>query len=132
MTNSLLKIKARLEQADSMDDCWQVWETLNQVCFDSELKRPDAILLVSDLSHLKSEVPGETTMGCVTPTLNNCVIHLRSDLSEQELYHVLGHEMIHQAILQKHGYEEMVNIAHGPKFTIYRNALKKFHGLTLK
>jgi hypothetical protein len=51
--------------------------------------------------------------------------------SEVELIQVLAHEMVHQALAEKHGYVGMLKIGHGAEFMSYADDIKKYRGIKL-
>lgn len=119
---------------------WQLWELLNETCFDGELKKPLYILQEPDLSHLLDRphpIAGEGDSGQMTgycdedPATKRPVLLFLRGLSEHEMLEVMAHEMVHQHLMQKHGYTRMCRMGHGPVFDSYKSTIAKYKGLKL-
>ena len=120
----------------------RLWKEINDVCFDGELHKP-MILIEEDLNHLvpsswkDTDKDGQCLGYCdldPDPEDNpHDIVLLFSHKIDnaKELVEVVAHEMVHQALAEKHGYRGMLKIGHGSEFMAYKDAVKKYHNTTL-
>ena len=138
-----MKLKQLLESFHyTLADVKRLWTEINQVCFDGELTEPK-IFIEPDLSHLVDEETmkriqqkhgNADIMGFCDedPESHDIVLLFLDDMADgQELMQVVAHEMVHQALAEKHGYEQMKRLGHGPEFMAYAEQIKKYHNANL-
>lgn len=143
----MIRARARLRAGFSPQEVIQLWSLLNDRCFDSKLKKP--IIVLDDQQGIEARVEdfiedwglanaedrkGGSTLGLVLWDFKRslAVIVLSKSLtSAHDLMHVLAHEMVHQALAEKHGYQTMCRIGHGPQFSAYQMNIERYPGLTL-
>jgi hypothetical protein len=134
-----MKLKDLLESYHfTIQQTKQLWRELNKVAFDGELKEPP-IYLESDLNHLVPPDYGDKfgSGDCLgycdeDPETKEIVLLISTKIeSARELMMVLAHEMVHQALAEKHSYYEMLKIGHGEEFMSYAPKIKRYHDLKL-
>ncbi len=138
-----MKLQHLLESFNyTVDDVRRLWVEINQVCFDGELTEPK-IFIESDLAHLIDEPTREKIrkqhgdvdiMGYCDqdPETHDIVLLFLDDMADgRELLQIVAHEMVHQALAEKHGYDQMRRFGHGPEFKAYAPLIKKYHNAKL-
>lgn len=126
----------------SLNDVKQLWREINHVCFEGDLHEP-LILIEEDLAHLLTPEQqrimadrfgtGQILGYCdEDPETGEVVLLFCSDMDDaRELVAVVAHEMVHQALAEKHGYRGMLKVGHGPEFMGYAADIKKYHNTKL-
>ena len=140
-----MKLKDLSEQKFSftLSQLHRLWGEINEACFDGELTKP-RLLIEDNLDHMvpadylaqaRKEDPDAEIMGFVDEDIHgdNGLVVLIADIMSgpKELVEVVAHEMVHQALAEKHGYKKMCQIGHGHEFMEYAEAIKKYHNTTL-
>jgi hypothetical protein len=142
-----VRFKQFLEESNQRFDFTQtdvrrLWRDINAVCFNGDLYEPP-IYVESNLNHLMSREVAQKIadrFGKVDilgycdedPETQEIVLLFNSNMrTARELMAVVAHEMVHQALAEKHGYATMVKMGHGPEFRAYAPAIKKYHNLDL-
>lgn len=124
----------------------KLWELLNATCFSNALSKPSFVIQrnlkkrVSDFiadynlpAHADTTKQGDT-LGLVLWDFkrNQATIVIDTSVDNpKDLMMVLAHEMVHQALAEKHGYQKMCVIAHGPEFKAYKANIERYKGLKL-
>lgn len=115
-------------------DIEKVWEDINAKLFDDKLKRPK-FRLEDDLNYLVPEEhrpENAYILGYCDQDNNKTILRFCTRIDDpEELIAVIAHEMVHQSLAEKHGYEKMVDIDHGPDFMAYAPLLKNYHNIVL-
>ena len=130
----LLEITYHFSQADVK----RLWREINHTCFDGELTEPP-IYIEQDLNHLVPKQyadkfgEGDALGYCdEDPETKEIVLLISTKVeSARELMEVLAHEMVHQALAEKHGYIGMLKVGHGAEFMSYAPAIKKYYNMKL-
>jgi len=118
----------------SLDSIKQIWADVNTKIFGN-LNEPE-FTLEADLDYL---VPVENRpenahiMGyCDNKGANGITLRFCERIKDvKELINVVVHEMVHQALAQRHGYDEMCDIDHGDQFMAFAKIVKRYHGVNL-
>ena len=116
----------------------QLWADINKVCFNNKLNKPP-IYIEPDLNHLvPPEYADKFGSGDVLgycdedPETKEIVLLVAAKMHTAiELMQVVAHEMVHQALAEKYGYQKMLQIGHGQEFIEYANSVKKYHNTVL-
>ena len=119
-------------------DVKRLWREINHTCFNGDLTEPP-IYLEQDLNHLvpkayADKFGGGDALGYCDedPESKEIVLLISTKVeSPRELMEVVGHEMVHQALAEKHGYVGMLKVGHGAEFMSYAPAIKKYYNMTL-
>ena len=122
----------------SQADVKRLWREINHTCFDGELTEPP-IYIEQDLNHLvpkqyTDKFGGGDALGYCDedPETKEIVLLISTKVeSARELMEVLAHEMVHQALAEKHGYIGMLKVGHGAEFMSYAPAIKKYYNMKL-
>ena len=110
----------------------QLWRELNATSFNGDLTEP-LILIEQDLDHMvppgyADKFGGGDVLGFCDedPESKELVLLLSMKINDAvELMEVVAHEMVHQALAEEHGYQQMLRIGHGTAFMSYALAIKK-------
>lgn len=134
-----MKILKPVTASFTLSQCWRLWNEINEVCFDGELRPPLHIIIERDLSHLidhnhpldEGDGGGIAGFCDLDPHTHQEVLLFRSDLQPRELMEVMAHEMVHQHLAQTVGYRRMCQIGHNRVFDDYAERISRYHGLKL-
>lgn len=144
-----LEARQRLEASGySSREVLALWHHLNEVCFDSSLKQPliavednESLLVRYDdfvedykVAHADVKPDGAFVEGMVLwdSIRKRAVIILNKGITTaKDLMLILAHEMVHQALAEKYGYNQMCRIGHGPRFKAYASKVARYPKLYL-
>jgi len=118
-----------------LDDIKAVWQDINTKLFEDELNTPK-FTLEDDLNYLAPEEkrPSEHAyiLGYTDHDSSGVVLRFCKRIENpREMIEVVAHEMVHQALAERYGYDEMLRVGHGPRFMRYGVLLKKYHNIVL-
>ena len=131
--------------AHTHDALKNLWELLNDTCFEGSLNPPILIqeggkdlnsrvedfVIDHGLPHL--DMRGNETCGLVLWDHNRdrAIIVINSGLNPKDLMLTMAHEMVHQKLAQELGYYAMCRAGHGPLFRSYKESVMRYKGLYL-
>jgi hypothetical protein len=116
----------------SIDDIKAIWHRINNGVYDDELEEPKFTLedSLNHLAHPNDEMaknPDAQILGYCDQVDGKIVLRFSKHINSKfELWQTVGHEMVHQAIAQRSGYDAMLKVGHGPKFKSYQHAYDGF------
>ena len=141
-----LQAATRLRASFSSRAVSELWAMLNTTCFDGLLKKPFIVLqddeemqvrvedFMEDYSIAHVDQKDRSIMGLVLWDYGKsraAILINKAITNPRMLMLVLVHEMVHQALAEKHGYVQMCKIAHGPQFKAYKEQVERYKGLYL-
>jgi len=118
----------------SVHDIEAIWHAINKGVYDGELEEPTFVIedslnhkaFPSDTEYLEKN-PAAQILGFCDYEGGKIVLRFSKHINSKfDLWQTVGHEMVHEAIAERSGYEEMLKVGHGPKFKSYQNAYKDF------